>query len=262
MHPQGFVYCLRVAHPTSVSLLYFEISFRMSREHNQLEKQRETEEQKQFTWSFKFIKNGLARLTLRYKCIPCFRGIFRHFFSLWLSRTSHLFPLENNTIHTCIKRAFVRYFHAIQETIYISKIKKSVMNIKIKTVSNFLHLIILHIGAHITRKQIKGVVWTTIGSLCFPLVWLFCDRGIFFFISSMQHYEHLSRDTCKFWRGPGSCYWMTRMFWWIVHLLSVIDFFGRAEIFVGILTINGKIVSVLNLKKKDTQNGSVICRCW
>lgn len=123
MHPQGFVYCLRVAHPTSVSLLYFGISFRMSREHNQLEKQRETEEQKQFTWSFKFIKNGLARLTLRYKCIPCFRGIFRHFFSLWLSRTSHLFPLENNTIHTCIKRAFVRYFHAIQETIYISKIK-------------------------------------------------------------------------------------------------------------------------------------------
>lgn len=175
---------------------------------------------------------------------------------------SHLFPLENNTIHTCIKRAFVRYFHAIQETIYISKIKKSVMNIKIKTVSNFLHLIILHIGAHITRKQIKGVVGTTIGSLCFPLVWLFCDRGIFFFISSMQHYEHLSRDTCKFWRGPGPCYWMTRMFWWIVHLLSVIDFFGRAEIFVGILTINGKIVSVLNLKKKDTQNGSVICRCW
>lgn len=225
MHPQGFVYCLRMAHPTSVSLLYFGISFRMSREHNQLEKQKETEEQKQFTWSFKFIKNGLARLTLRYKCIPCFRGIFRHFFSLWLSRTSHLFPLENNTIHTCIKRAFVRYFHAIQETIYISKIKKSVMNIKIKTVSNFLHLIILHIGAHITRKQIKGVVGTTIGSLCFPLVWLFCDRGIFFFISSMQHYEHLSRDTCKFWRGPGSCNWMTRMFWWIVHLLSVIDFF-------------------------------------
>lgn len=30
----------------------------------------------------------------------------------------------------------------------------------------------------------------------------------------------------------------------------MIDFFGRAEIFVGILTINGKIVSVLNLKKK------------
>lgn len=170
MHPQGFVYCLRVAHPTSVSILYFEISFRMSREHNQLEKQRETEEQKQFTWSFKFIKNGLARLTLRYKCIPCFRGIFRHFFLPMIKPNSHLFPLENNTIHTCIKRAFVRYFHAIQETIYISKIKKSVMNIKIKTVSNFLHLIILHIGAHITRKQIKGVVGTTIGSHCFPLV--------------------------------------------------------------------------------------------
>lgn len=32
----------------------------------------------------------------------------------------------------------------------------------------------------------------------------------------------------------------------------MIDFFGRAEIFVGILTINGKIVSVLNLKKKKT----------
>lgn len=29
-------------------------------------------------------------------------------------------------------------------------------------------------------------------------------------------------------------------------------FFGRAEIFVGIWTINGKIVSVLNLKKRKT----------
>lgn len=176
---------------------------------------------------------------------------------------SHLFPLENNTIHTCIKRAFVRYFHAIQETIYISKIKKSVMNIKIKTVSNFLHLIILHIGAHITREQIKGVVGTTIGSLCFPLVWLFCDRGIyFFFISSMQHYEHLSRDTCKFWRGPGSCYWMTRMFWWIVHLLSVIDFFWEGWDFCRNFNNQWQNCLSLELKKKDTQNGSVICRCW
>lgn len=43
---------------------------------------------------------------------------------------------------------------------------------------------------------------------------------------------------------------MIRMFWWIVYLLFVIDFFGRVEIFVGILIINGKIVLVLNLKKK------------
>lgn len=168
---------------------------------------------------------------------------------------SHLFPLENNTIHTCIKRAFVRYFHAIQETIYISKIKKSVMNIKIKTVSNFLHLIILHIGAHITRKQIKGVVGTTIGSLCFPLVWLFCDRGIFFFISSMQHYEHLSRDTCKFWRGPGPCKCFDESY---ICCLWLIFFFWRAEIFVGILTINGKIVSVLNLKKRKTHKTDLL----
>lgn len=107
---------------------------------------------------------------------------FSSFFFPMIKPNSHLFPLVNNTIHTCIKRAFVRYFHAIQETIYISKIKKSVMNIKIKTVSNFLHLIILHIGAHITLEQIKEVVGTTIGSLCFPLVWLFCDREVYFFL--------------------------------------------------------------------------------
>lgn len=126
------------------------------------------------------------------------------------------------------------------------------MNIKIKTVSNFLHLIILHIGAHITRKQIKGVVGTTIGSLCFPLVWLFCDRGIFFFISSMQHYEHLSRDTCKFWRGPGPCYWMTRMFWWIVHLLSVIDFFWEGWDFCRNFNNQWQNCLSLELKKKKT----------
>lgn len=123
MHPQGYVYCLRVAHPTSVSLLYFRISFRMSREHNQLEKQRKTEEQKQFTWSFKFIKKGLARLTPRYKCIPCFRGIFRHLKKKMIKPNSHLFPLENNTIHTCIKKKpssdiFMRFSKR-----YISKIK-------------------------------------------------------------------------------------------------------------------------------------------
>lgn len=129
-----------------------------------------------------------------------------------------------------------------------------VIDIKIKTVSNFLHLIILHIGAHITLEQIKGVVGTTIRSLCFLLVWLFVTE-VYFLYPECNTVIILSRDTCKFWRGPGSCYWMTRMFWWIVHLLSMIDFFfGRAEIFVGIWTINGKIVWVLN-KNMTPQTG-------
>lgn len=169
------------------------------------------------------------------------------FFLPMIKPNSHLFPLENNTIHTCIKRAFVRYFHAIQETIYISKIKKSVMNIKIKTVSNFLHLIILHIGAHITLEQIKEVVGTTIGSLCFPLVWLFCDRGIFFF-----YIQHATLWTFE----KGHLQVLTRTGVLLLNDKNVLMnrtsvvcdwfFFGRAEIFVGILTINGKIVSVLN----------------
>lgn len=153
-----------------------------------------------------------------------FVAFFVIFKKKMIKPNSHLFPLENNTIHTCIKKKpssdiFMRFSKR-----YISKIKKLVMDIKIKTVSNFLHLIILHIGAHITLEQIKGVVGTTIRSLCFLLVWLFVTE-VYFLYPECNTVIILSRDTCKFWRGPGSCYWMTRMFWWIVHLLSMIDFF-------------------------------------
>lgn len=136
------------------------------------------------------------------------------------------------------------------------------MNIKIKTVSNFLHLIILHIGAHITREQIKGVVGTTIGSLCFPLVWLFCDRGIFFFL-------YPACNTMNIWVGTpasfdGALPLNDKNV--LMNRTSVVfDWFFFLEGWDFCRNFNNQWQNCLSLefkKKKDTQNGSVICRCW